>query len=280
MLSSPIFFIFLPSYHPHKSTSLFSSPEKLDLHFSSLSSYSRFPALPPTANSTPLFFFQATTLIFPFPFFALKKNSHQKALSAYFLQLRFKNEDPHSPQLSQEPTLQIFSSPKKLHPTLFVFSFSPNRLCFLQLSPPLRKTHQFFLWKTLPSPVPLLPISFSVIRSKPIPFQPPPWRDGGVFLVMRPMHVAPKETDPHSKSCWQQSTSKIIKKTYAKMRVYSDKAPTWYQNINLNISFIKWLFEYKFHKVVRSYIFFLINGSFWPKTQWSTTCVLPEKLVV
>ena len=51
------FLIFLPSYHPHKSNSLFSSPEKLDLHFSSLSSYSRFPALPPTASSTPLFFF-------------------------------------------------------------------------------------------------------------------------------------------------------------------------------------------------------------------------------
>ena len=44
------------------------------------------------------------------------------------------------------------------------------------------------LWKSLTSPVPLLPYSSSVIRSEQIPSQSPPWWGGGVFLPH--IHVA------------------------------------------------------------------------------------------
>ena len=39
----------------------------------------------------------------------------------------------------------------------------------------------------------------SLLRDVSIP-QPPPWKVV-VCLAMHPMHVAPKETDPHSKTC-------------------------------------------------------------------------------
>ena len=96
---------------------------------------------------------------------------------------------------SQNP----YNSPLKIpHPALFIFYFFFN-LCFSPLN--LIFSHPF--------PVSFLSAPYLIFYqfSKPVPSQPPPWRGDGVFLAMRPMHMAPSKTGPHSKKLKRSPSS-------------------------------------------------------------------------
>ena len=68
----------------------------------------------------------------------------------------------------------------------------------------------------------LLPISSSIIRLEKVSSQPPPWRGGGVFLAIRPMHAIEslKKSTPHSSKTLPTLTGMVKKK---KKKPYSQR---------------------------------------------------------